>query len=88
MSTYDEPVIKDNSVYWKLTDTRSSASILRMHPDPDKVNIQMPWNFDVSYKLNGVSVKAEDCAGANGLVEIIPFTRCRTATQATTTKTI
>ncbi len=30
----------------------------------------MPWNFDVSYKLNGVSVKAEDCAGANGLVEI------------------
>lgn len=26
MSTYDEPVIKDNSVYWKLSTPASSAS--------------------------------------------------------------
>ena len=69
MSTYDEPVIKDNSVYWKLSDTSKQRFYYECIPT-DKVNIQMPWNFDVSYKLNGVSVKAEDCAGANGLVEI------------------
>ena len=69
MSTYDEPVIKDNSVYWKLSDTSKQRFYYECIPT-DKVNIQMPWNFDVSYKLNGVSVKAEDCVGANGLVEI------------------
>lgn len=69
MSTYDEPVIKDNSVYWKLSDTSSNRFYYECIPT-DKVNIQMPWNFDVSYKLNGVSVNAEDCAGASGLVEI------------------
>lgn len=69
MSTYDEPVIKDNSVYWKLSDTSKQRFYYECIPT-DNVNIQMPWNFDVSYKLNGVSVKAEDCAGANGLVEI------------------
>ena len=69
MSTYDEPVLKSNSVYWKLSDTDSNRFYYECIPT-DKVNIQMPWNFDVSYKLNGVSVKAEDCAGANGLVEI------------------
>lgn len=63
MSTYDEPVIKDNSVYWKLSDTSKQRFYYECIPT-DKVNIQMPWNFDVSYKLNGVSVKAEDCAGA------------------------
>ena len=69
MSTYDEPVIKNNSVYWKLSDTSSNRFYYECIPT-DKVNIQMPWNFDVSYKLNGVSVNAEDCAGASGLVEI------------------
>ena len=68
MSTFDEPTLKDGSVYWKL-DTDKQRFYYECIPT-DKVNIQMPWNFDVSYKLNGVSVKAEDCAGANGLVEI------------------
>ena len=52
MSTYDEPVIKDNSVYWKLSDTSKQRFYYECIPT-DKVNIQMPWNFDVSYKLNG-----------------------------------
>ena len=56
-------------MYWKLSDTSKQRFYYECIPT-DKVNIQMPWNFDVSYKLNGVSVKAEDCAGANGLVEI------------------
>ena len=69
MSTFDSPVLKDGSVYWKLSDSDQQRFYYECIPS-DKVNIQMPWNFDVSYKLNGVSVKAEECAGADGLVEI------------------
>ena len=29
----------------------------------------LPWSFEISYKLNGLPVKAEDLAGADGLVE-------------------
>ena len=32
--------------------------------------VQLPWNIDVSYKLNGVPIEAEELAGASGLVEI------------------
>lgn len=31
---------------------------------------EMPWNIKMSYRLNGVSTKAEDLAGKTGLVEI------------------
>ena len=30
----------------------------------------MPWNFDVSYKLNGVPVEADQCAGASGTIQM------------------
>ena len=30
----------------------------------------LPWDFDVSYKLNGVPVNADQLAGASGLIEI------------------
>ncbi|MFR5731791.1 MAG: hypothetical protein ACLUD2_07455 [Clostridium sp.] len=30
----------------------------------------LPWNFDVSYKLNGVPKNADELAGASGLIEI------------------
>lgn len=33
-------------------------------------NIELPWNFDVSYKLNGVPYNADKLVGASGLVEI------------------
>ena len=79
MSTYDEPVIKDNSVYWKLSDTSKQRFYYECIPT-DKVNIQMPWNFDVSYRRR--TVQAQTVWWRS------PFTRCRTATRATTTKTI
>lgn len=31
---------------------------------------QLPWNIDVSYRLNGLDARAEDLAGEKGLVEI------------------
>ena len=68
MSTFDEPVLKDGSVYWKL-DTDKNRFYYECIPN-DTVNIQMPWNFDVSYKLNGVPVEADQCAGASGTIQM------------------
>ncbi len=30
----------------------------------------LPWNFNITYKLNGVEVKSEELLGASGLIEI------------------
>lgn len=68
MSTFDEPTLKDGSVYWKL-DTDKQRFYYECIPN-DTVNIQMPWNFDVSYKLNGVPVEADKCAGASGTIQM------------------
>ena len=68
MSTFDEPALKDDSVYWKLN-TDKNRFYYECIPN-DTVNIQMPWNFDVSYKLNGVPVEADQCAGASGTIQM------------------
>ena len=68
MSTFDEPTLKDGSVYWKL-DTDKNRFYYECIPN-DTVNIQMPWNFDVSYKLNGVPIEADQCAGASGTIQM------------------
>ena len=36
----------------------------------DAKKVALPWNFDVSYKLNGVPKNADELAGASGLIEI------------------
>lgn len=68
MSTFDEPTLKEGSVYWKLN-TDKNRFYYECIPN-DTVNIQMPWNFDVSYKLNGVPVEAAQCAGASGTIQM------------------
>lgn len=68
MSTFDEPTLKEDSVYWKLN-TAKNRFYYECIPN-DTVNIQMPWNFDVSYKLNGVPVEADQCAGASGTIQM------------------
>lgn len=68
MSTFDEPTLKEDSVYWKLN-TDKNRFYYECIPN-DTVNIQMPWNFDVSYKLNGVPVEADQCAGASGTIQM------------------
>lgn len=68
MSTFDEPTLKEDSVYWKLNIDKNRF-YYECIPN-DTVNIQMPWNFDVSYKLNGVPVEADQCAGASGTIQM------------------
>ena len=69
MSTYDQPTLADGSVSWSLEGDGLNRFYYECIP-ADSTSIQLPWNFDVSYKLNGVPVEAQACAGANGLVEI------------------
>lgn len=69
MSTLDEPTLADGEVSWALTDDSLQRFYYECVPD-SRTSIQLPWNFDVSYKLNGVPVEAEKCAGADGLIEM------------------
>ena len=69
MSTLDEPTLADGEVSWALADDGLQRFYYECVPDSSNT-IQLPWNFDVSYKLNGVPVEAEKCAGANGLIEM------------------
>ncbi len=48
---------------------RISAFLLSVY-DAEKNSVDLPWTFDVSYKLNGVEADASKLAGASGLVEV------------------
>lgn len=69
MSTYDEPVLNDGSVDWSLDGSGLQRFYYECIPNSEQP-LQLPWDFDISYKLNGVPVEAEKCAGASGLVEM------------------
>lgn len=69
MSTYDQPTLNDGSIAWNLEGDGLQRFYYECIPNGDEP-IQLPWNFDVSYKLNGVPVTAEKCAGASGVIEM------------------
>ncbi len=70
MTDYTEAQENEGSV---LFDFSQSAQVPNRFyfegKDPELVSA-LPWDFDVSYKLNGVPYKADDLPGASGLIEI------------------
>ena len=68
MSTQDEPQLGEGEVVWKLPPDRRERFYYKCTLDQEQT--ALPWNFDVSYKLNGVPTDGEKLAGASGLVEI------------------
>ena len=68
MSTQDEPQLGEGEVVWKLLPDRRERFYYKCTLDQEQT--ALPWNFDVSYKLNGVPTDGEKLAGASGLVEI------------------
>lgn len=66
MSNYIQPSLTSDSVTWELPEN-SGRFYYECIPKEDPV---LPWDFDVSYSLDGVPAAAEDLAGADGLVEI------------------
>lgn len=68
MSTDAKPTLSGDSVIWNLPKGMTGRFYYQCTPKDGTV--RMPWNFDVSYKLNGVPADAKKLAGASGMVEI------------------
>jgi putative membrane protein len=68
MTGYDKPSLTAEGVTWNLKDFKGQRFYYSCALK--KQEIEFPWLIDVSYKLNGVPVKAENLAGVSGLVEI------------------
>lgn len=62
------PVLEDGLVKWNLPQTQRERFYYQC--TLDTAQVELPWKFDVSYKLNGVPTDADQLAGASGLVEI------------------
>ncbi|MBS6547302.1 MAG: hypothetical protein KH319_08000 [Butyricicoccus pullicaecorum] len=69
MTSHDKPALRADGVDFTLENVTGSRFYYECIPS-DPSSLQMPWTFDVSYKLDGVPMKAEDLAGASGLVEM------------------
>ena len=68
MSNSIEPVLGDGMVTWQLPEDQRGRFYYKCAVD--KGMIILPWDFDVSYKLNGVPMDGDKLAGASGLIEI------------------
>lgn len=68
MSNYAQPIVDDESITWNLTEDTNRRFYYEGTLEKDEV--ELPWTFDISYKLDGVPIQAEKLAGASGLVEI------------------
>ena len=58
MSNYAEPVISGDGVTWQLPEDSKERFYYECQLNNDEVIL--PWNFDVSYKLNGIPKEAKD----------------------------
>ena len=68
MSNSIEPVLGDGLVTWQLPEDQRGRFYFKC--SVDKGMMVLPWDFDVSYKLNGVPMDGDKLAGASGLIEI------------------
>lgn len=68
MSNYAEPVIQEDGVTWELPQDAKERFYYECQLNTGEITL--PWDFDVSYKLNGMPKKAEELLHADGLVEM------------------
>lgn len=68
MSNSAEPQIGDGAVTWTFPADQTGRFYYQCTMDNDQT--VLPWDFDVSYKLNGVPTNADRLAGASGVIEI------------------
>ncbi|QNU67146.1 hypothetical protein EHE19_000910 [Ruminiclostridium herbifermentans] len=67
MSNEVQPSISGDAVSWSF---KENVNRFYYECTPKKGTIILPWDFDISYKLNGVPTNADKLAGVEGLVEI------------------
>lgn len=68
MSNYAKPVIDGDTVTWELPEDAKDRFYYEGQLNNGEV--VLPWDFDISYKLNGIPKEAHDLLHADGLVEI------------------
>lgn len=67
MSDNQQPTVNGSSVTWKRPDGNGR---FYFQGGLDKSKVRMPWDFTVTYKVNGVVTAPEKVAGASGTVEV------------------
>ncbi len=67
MTDEREPEIDGDRVTWEMKG-ENERFYYEGVMDPEQT--ELPWTFDLSYQLNGVPKKAEELAGASGLIEV------------------
>lgn len=67
MSNKVKPTIENGKVAWKLPE---GTDQFYYECETKDLATHIPWNLDVTYKLNGVETAGEDLAGASGMVTI------------------
>lgn len=67
MTDQSEPQIGEGTVTWQLPEGNNRFYYQCTMPEG---SVELPWKFDVSYRLNGVEADAAALAGASGLVEL------------------
>jgi len=61
-----EPVIEEDSIRWNIAGSNKDFYYQGQLSGGD-----LPWKFDIEYKLEGIAVKAEDLTGAAGELVIV-----------------
>ena len=68
MSNYAKPAVDGDTVTWQLPEDTKDRFYYECQLNNGEV--VLPWDFDISYKLNGIPKEAQDLLHADGLVEI------------------
>ncbi|MBO6308022.1 MAG: hypothetical protein J6N70_04100 [Oribacterium sp.] len=66
MSDGQKPDLKNGSVTWN----KFNAGKFYFEGTLDPTSVEVPWTFDITYKLNGVVMDADKIGGQSGLVEM------------------
>ncbi|WP_029200772.1 hypothetical protein [Oribacterium sp. NK2B42] len=66
MSDGQKPDFKNGSVTWN----KFNAGKFYFEGTLDPTSVEVPWTFDITYKLNGVVMDADKIGGQSGLVEM------------------
>lgn len=68
MSNYAKPAVDGDTVTWQLPEDAKDRFYYECQLNNGEV--VLPWDFDISYKLNGIPKETQDLLHADGLVEI------------------
>lgn len=66
MSDHTEPTVENGKVTWNLENSENRYFYYECRSEDLKTKV--PWDIDVSYRLNGVEARGEELGGAQGLV--------------------